>query len=127
MLSHLTNRWTYITQLYKSGELGEDITDTQEVIEDMLNRSLTREYLELLKVAMVGGSLVTLNNTSDTGTGVESAMNVNEESSMDSPAPAMTRATQNAMASDVINDLGAKLLRYPYTSSPIVMTVLRYF
>lgn len=127
MLTRLTARWEYITRLYETGELGEDINDTQEVLEDMLNRCQTREYIELLRVALVGGSLPSeIQNSAggivDTNTNM-SSMDVNEECSMDGSPP--SRATQNAMNSDVINDLGAKLLRYPYTSSSIVMTVLR--
>lgn len=37
--------------LYESGKFEEEGgNDTQEVIEDMLNRNLTREYLDVLKV-----------------------------------------------------------------------------
>jgi hypothetical protein len=37
--------------LYESGKFEEEgANDTQEVIEDMLNRNLTREYLDVLKV-----------------------------------------------------------------------------
>lgn len=113
-------------RLYESGDLGEDITDTQEVIEDLLNRSMTKEYLEVLKTALVGGTF-TMNSQSQeiTASGMETGMEVQEEHSMDGTAPALTRATQSAMTSDVINDLGAKLLRSPYTSSSIVMTILR--
>lgn len=126
VLNRLTARWEYITRLYETGELGEDINDTQEVLEDMLNRCQTREYIELLKIALVGGALPSeMNSGGIENTTNMASMDVNEETSMDGSPPSMTRATQNAMNSDVINDLGAKLLRYPYTSSTIVMTVLR--
>lgn len=127
MLNRLTARWQYITRLYESGDLGEDITDTQEVIEDLLNRSMTKEYLEVLKTGLVGGTLNINNQNQEasTASGMETGMDVQEEHSMDGGAPALTRATQSAMTSDVINDLGSKLLRSPYTSSSIVMTILR--
>lgn len=127
MLNRLTARWQYITRLYESGDLGDDITDTQEVIEDLLNRSMTKEYLEVLKTGLVGGSmnLNIQNQEASTASGMETGMDVQEEQSMDGAAPALSRATQSAMTSDVINDLGSQLLRSPYTSSPIVMTILR--
>lgn len=56
MLSYLTSRWQYITSLYECGQLGgeEDAaSDVQEVMEDLLNRTLSREYLEVLKVIFV--------------------------------------------------------------------------
>lgn len=123
MLNRLTSRWQYITSLYESGELGGDVNDTNEVFEDMLNRTLTREYIDVLKVALVGGSL-----TSDHGiafsNSTENIMHQDDQS-MDGVSPALTRAAQSAMASEVISELGSKLLRSQYTSTPIVMTVLR--
>lgn len=120
MLSRLTARWQYITALYESGELGEDVSDTQEVLEDMLNRTLTREYIDVLKVALVGSTVDPMipNATS------EATMDQDDQS-MDGPPHALTRAAQTAMTSDVISDLGGKLLRNQYTCTPIVMTVLR--
>lgn len=54
MLSHLTQRWEYITSLYESGKLEEEgSSDAQEVLEDILVRNLTREYLEVLKVSFI--------------------------------------------------------------------------
>lgn len=119
MLSRLTARWQYITALYESGELGEDVSDTQEVLEDMLNRTLTREYIDVLKVALVGSTVDPMipNATS------EATMDQDDQS-MDGPPHALTRAAQTAMTSDVISDLGGKLLRNQYTCTPIVMTVL---
>lgn len=121
VLSRLTARWQYITALYESGELGEDVSDTQEVLEDMLNRTLTREYIEVLKVALVGS---TVDPMMPSATGGEATMDQDDQS-MDGPPHALTRAAQTAMTSDVISDLGGKLLRNQYTCTPIVMTVLR--
>lgn len=54
MLVHLTQRWEYVTSLYESGKLEEEAgSESQEVLEDMLVRHLTREYLELLKVFLI--------------------------------------------------------------------------
>lgn len=119
VLTRLTTRWQYITALYESGELGEDVNDTQEVLEDMLNRTLTREYIDVLKVALVGSTIDPTANTS-----TDASMDQDDQS-MDGPPQALTRAAQSAMTSEVISDLGGKLLRNQYTCTPIVMTVLR--
>lgn len=122
VLNRLTTRWQYITALYESGELGEDITDTQEVVEDMLNRTLTREYLDVLKVALVGASITPANIERDSSSG---ALDMDQDDhSMDIPTQT-TRATQSALASEVISDLGAKLLRDKGTCDSICLTILR--
>lgn len=51
VLTHLSLRWDYISSLYESGKLEEETgSESQEVLEDILVRTLTREYLEVLKV-----------------------------------------------------------------------------
>uniref|UniRef100_A0A1B0CUW8 Uncharacterized protein n=1 Tax=Lutzomyia longipalpis TaxID=7200 RepID=A0A1B0CUW8_LUTLO len=117
MLNRLTLRWQYISSLYERGELGEDVSDTQEVMEDMVYRAMAREYLELLKVALVGGQL-----TTDHGNHDETMDQ--DDLSMDGPPQQLTRAAQSAMASEIISDLGGKLLHFPATCSSIVLTVL---
>lgn len=121
VLNRLTTRWNYIASLYESGELNEEVNDTQEVLEDMLNRTLTREYLDVLKVALVGGSLTIEANG---GASTDVTMD-QDEHSMDGPSHGLTRATQNALTSEVISDLGGKLLKDHVTCSPIVMTILK--
>lgn len=122
VLNRLTARWQYIAALYESGELGEDINDTQEVVEDMLNRTLTREYLDVLKVALVGATITHTSIERDSSSG---ALDMDQDDhSMDIPTQT-TRATQSALASEVISDLGAKLLRNPGTCDSICFTILR--
>lgn len=125
MLNRLTARWQYITALYESGELGEDINDTQEVVEDMLNRTLTREYLDVLKVALVGATITSPLSERDNSSGALDNIMDQDDHSMDIPAQT-TRATQSALAAEVISDLGAKLLRNPGTCDSICLTILRY-
>lgn len=142
MLNRLTVRWKYIQELYQKGELTEDgeNDDTQEVVEDMLNRLLTREYLDVIKVALVGsvGSVTTpvgdANGGNGTGGaggggsgggGAEMAMDHMDESLDGQGGHNLTRAAQSAMASEVISELGGKLLKHPSTCQPIVLTILR--
>lgn len=122
VFNRLTARWQYITALYESGELGEDINDTQEVVEDMLNRTLTREYLDVLKVALVGATMPTIIERDSSSNALDMDQ---DDHSMDIPTQT-TRATQSALASEVISDLGAKLLRNPVTCDSICHTILRY-
>ncbi|KAG5876268.1 hypothetical protein JTB14_013005 [Gonioctena quinquepunctata] len=54
--SRLHTKWQQVIE-FRNREAQEDNADTQEVLEDILTRALTREYLDLLKVALVGGSV----------------------------------------------------------------------
>lgn len=128
MLSRLTMRWKYIQELYERGQLGEDVNDdTQEVVEDMLNRLLTREYLDVLKVALVGSAGSSSNSAPNSEQNGASDANMDHDDlSMDGQGNhTLTRAAQSAMASEVISELGGKLLKHPATCSPVVMTILR--
>lgn len=117
----MTARWDYITSLYENGALGDDSNnDTQEVLDDILNRTLTRDYLEVLKVALVGGTAGNV-EPNDMGTG---SMMDHDDQSMDA-SPHVTRAAQAAMQSDIISDLGRKLLMEQMTSEAIVYTIFK--
>ncbi|VVD03480.1 unnamed protein product [Leptidea sinapis] len=60
LVVHLSQRWEYVTSLYESGKLEEESgSESQEVLEDMLVRHLTREHLEVLKVSLVEGTVST--------------------------------------------------------------------
>lgn len=120
MLNRLTTRWDYISSLYENGALGDDTNnDAQEVLDDILNRTLTREYLDVLKVALVGGTAG--NTESDTGSG---SMMDQDDHSMDA-LPHVTRAAQAAMQSDIISELGRKLLIAQVTCEAIVYTIFK--
>jgi len=110
MATRLHTKWQQVNEL-RSREAVDDNADTQEVLEDVLTRALTREYGDLLKVALVGGGL-TPDVTPDT---MET-----EDSSMDAPSP----PSRNSLATEVISDLGILLLRSEKTCHSIVLTVL---
>lgn len=112
MVAKLHTKWQQINEL-RSRETQDDNTDTQEVLEDILTRALTREYLDLLKVALVGGSLTPESNSETMET---------EDLSMDVPSPSTT--TRTNMTTEVISDLGALLLRSEKTCQPLVLAVL---
>ncbi|EDW75143.1 uncharacterized protein Dwil_GK19857 [Drosophila willistoni] len=118
MCERLSRRWLYISSLYESGQLNGEVNDTQEVLEDQLNRTLTREYLDVLKIALVGGQIGADHSTTANAMAME-----NEEHSMDS-AP-QSRAAQSALLSDIISDLGGKLLRNEQIGNYILLTLLR--
>ncbi|KAG6459839.1 hypothetical protein O3G_MSEX011628 [Manduca sexta] len=109
MLMHLTHRWEYITALYESGKLEETESgsESQEVLEDILVRNLTREHLEVVKVSLVEGGVVT-----------EACAGDMEE---DSPAP--PAAPQRAP--ETVSELGALVLAHPLAGPAALHTVLR--
>lgn len=103
-------KWQQINEL-RGLEAHDDNADTQEVLEDIMTRALSRDYMDLLKVALVGGSL-----TPETG----SETMETEDSSMDAPSP----PARTAMTAEVISDLGTLLLRSEKTCQPLVLAVL---
>lgn len=74
------------------------------MIEDMLNRQLTREYLDVLKLALVGGSSVELSNS-----------------------PAMEEDSQDIKPHtvEVISDLGLRVLNCEPCCQAIICCLLR--
>lgn len=115
MLGRLYAKWQHVNEL-RNREAQEDSNqDNQEVLDDILIRALTREYLELFRVALVGGSLTPDPNSGDNGMDVE-------WSNADSPTP--PPANRSNMTNEVISDLGLLLLRCDRTCQSIVLTVL---
>jgi exportin-5 len=125
VLSRLTARWDYICSLYENGALGDDTNnDAQEVLDDILNRTLTREYLDVLKVALVGGTAGSNGNNEAVPNEVGGSMMDQDDFSMDA-LPHITRAAQAAMQSDIISELGRKLLANPVTCESVVFTIFK--
>lgn len=108
----LSAKWQYIARLYESGGLDEENTDTQEVIDDMLNRNLTRDFVDVLKVALVGGA------ASD-ATPPDTMEQDNGGMAVDPP---LSRG--NSIIAEVVSELGAFILRHPSTCHSIVLCVL---
>lgn len=79
----------------------------QEMLEDILNRTLTREYLDVLKVVLVGGS-------------AEMVYNAMEQDDME-----CTRINTASIQAEVMSELGALTLRNEATCQPIALCVLR--
>lgn len=94
VLSRLHTKWLQVNE-FRNREAQEDNADTQEVLEDILTRALTREYVDVLKVALVGGGLTPESNSENMET---------EDLSMDSPTP--PPPTRSNMTTEVISDLG---------------------
>lgn len=102
-----------MTQLYESGGLDEEnCTNVQEVIDDMLNRNLTRDFVDVLKVALVGGA------ASDASP-PDSMEQDNDGMAVDAPA-----VRGNSIVAEVVSELGALVLRHPSTCHSVVLCVL---
>lgn len=115
MLHHLTQRWEYITRLYENGSLGEDNNnDAQEVLDDILNRTLTREYIDVMKAALAGGVTNLCVDTADM-----------EQDDRSFEMPNTTRTTQVALQLDVISQLGKELLSVDVTCEAIVLSIFK--
>lgn len=111
MCQRLSAKWQYITRLYESG-LDEENTDAQEVIDDMLNRNLTRDFVDVLKVTLVGGA----------------ASDASPPDSMDHDSSGMAvdppTSRGNSIVAEVVSELGAFVLRHPSTCHSVVLCVL---
>ena len=113
MCQRLSAKWQYITHLYESGSLDEENTNTQEVIEDMLNRNLTRDFVDVLKIALVGGA----------------ASDASPPDSMDQDSGGMAvdqPSRGNSIVAEVVSELGSFVLRHPSTCHSVVLCVLGY-
>ncbi|CAH0721476.1 unnamed protein product, partial [Brenthis ino] len=105
MLVHLNQRWEYVTSLYESGKLEEEGgSESQEVLEDILVRHLSRDHLDLLKVCLVEGAAI----ATETPTEME-----------DESAPAPGRAPEQ------VSELGAIILADSISGPAVLHTILR--
>ena len=109
MCQRLSAKWQYITRLYESGNLDEENTDAKEVIEDMLNRNLTRDFVDVLKVALVGGA----------------ATDAAPSDSMEQDNGLPASRASNTIVAEIVSELGAFILRHPLTCHSVVLCVLQ--
>lgn len=110
MFGRLSNKWQYLAELREAGQIDDENTETQEVVDDMLNRNLTRDYLDVLKVALIGGTSVVELTSND---------NVDGMDQEEGRPPPPTQTTE------VISELGQMILRCPLTSQSVALCVLR--
>ncbi|CAG2066552.1 unnamed protein product, partial [Timema podura] len=80
-----------------------------EVLEATLNRTLTREYMDVLKVALIGGA---------------SSGELDRASDMDQDMD-RTETSRSSLQSEVISELGSLLLRSEATCQAILLCLLR--
>ena len=113
MCQRLSAKWQYITRLYEAGSLDYENTDAQEVINDMLNRNLTREFVDVLKVALVGGIA--------TDAAPPDSMEQDNGGMAVDPPP--TRGN-NSIVAEVVSELGTIILRHPSTCHSVVLCIL---
>ncbi|CAB3377710.1 Hypothetical predicted protein [Cloeon dipterum] len=113
MYQRLTNKWQHIASLYDNGEIESPETcDTQcceAVLEDNLNRLLSREYFDLLRAVLIGSS-----------PGFSAAA----DETMDVP---MDAGPLNAKNTEVISDLGKQMLSVDVICQSIFLCVLKAF
>lgn len=125
MLQRLHTNWQHVSQLVaQQAQHDNDTdgnTDTQEVLDDILTRALTREYLELLKVALVGGSLTPEPNPD--AMDAEDIRTTVDSGSVATPTVNSGGGRSNLTA-EVISDLGGLLLRSEQTCQSLIMAVL---
>ncbi|CAB0035920.1 unnamed protein product [Trichogramma brassicae] len=113
MHQRLSAKWQRMAILYEAGDHGEENSDEQEIIEDMLNRNLTREFIDVLKLVLVGG------NSSDASP-PDSMDQDNGGMAVDQPT---TRST-NSIVAEVVSELGSFVLRHPSTCHSVVLCIL---
>ena len=63
MLDRLTKKWEQLKQARESPTFDENNTDSQEVVDDVLGRQITREYLDVIKAILTSGGGSDLNQT----------------------------------------------------------------
>lgn len=52
----MTKKWEYLSQIRNESNSEEENSDAQEVLDEKLNSLITREYSDVIKICLVGGS-----------------------------------------------------------------------
>lgn len=109
MLSRLTMKWDFLAQLQNDAVPDEESTDAQ-VLEEKLNAHITREYTDLIKICLVGGSAAV---------GDSDGM---DQDDMDT-RPNVPRSFH--IFTESVSELGVILIRCETTCQVIVLTLLK--
>lgn len=123
MLERLTQRWKYLSTLRESPTFDEDNTDSQEVVDDVVCRHLTREYLDVVKAMLTSG---------DGSDILISSFQNNRDRSFESQAGEGDQTQNHGNGSKatnqnilVLSELGTHALHHESLGSCIMVTLLR--
>jgi len=82
MLDRLTKKWEQLKLARESPTFDENNTDSQEVIDDVLGRQITREWMDIIKAILTSGGGSDLSQSTATNlTGSSESLNKGEKNS----------------------------------------------
>lgn len=100
MLARLTETWKQLIAAREQPSFDEDNTDSQEVMDDVIGRQLTREYLDVIKAVLTSG-----------GGGLDAGSSEN-----------ISRSSSNSLA---LSSLGTLVMGHDTLGQCVVLTLLR--
>lgn len=56
MFTRLSKKWDYLTQLKNESNGDDSPSNTQELLDEKMNSIITREYSDVIKICLIGGS-----------------------------------------------------------------------
>ncbi len=128
MMQRLVTRWEQLKLARESPSFDEDSTDSKEVMDDVICRHLTREYLDVVKVVLTSGGgsdipissfetkgQVTANGTSN-GASEKEATNSNSNHNPNTPGGGSKLS---------VSELGTLVLQHDSLGQGVVLTVLQ--
>ncbi len=123
MLERLASKWEQLRMARESPSFDEDDTNSKEVIDDVVCRHLTREYLDVLKTVLTsgGGSDIPVSSFSKTtnGAGKEVAQHESEGAMSHNPN------TPGGGGKLSMSELGHLVVQHESLGQCVTMTVLR--
>lgn len=116
MLNRLTDKWEKLKLARESPTFDENNTDSQEVIDDVLGRQITREYLDVIKAILTSGGGSDLSQTS-----------VSSSASLTASSESLNKATNGGPPSHhlVLSELGTLVMRDEALGQCLTLTLLR--
>ncbi|XP_065223906.1 exportin-5 [Planococcus citri] len=116
MFERLSNKWKYLKECRESGKLkDDDEEDSKEVVEDLINTLLSREYMDVIKAMLLKFTLSDLKSCNGTA-------NSNDE--LPSPLGSQSNLSYSTNIYESLSDLGIKFLRYESTRYGIISFIL---